>query len=295
MPERSWFYAAGGQQQGPYGETQFRDLVARGAVTAETLVWTEGMTGWQRAADVPGLLSAASRPPVVPRSAGAVMGGRSYGGGAISVDFEILEFTWRTLAFVFGSILVIPAPWLFVWYVSWLVPCVHVPGRPNLSFTGRALTLAPWYFGAIVLAVVLGLIGERVLNNLMTVAEIVLYWLLLRWLIANIASNGQPLGLSFSGPVWTFLGWNILLGLSFLTIIGWAWVYTAQMRWICRNIQGTRREIVFKARGLDYLWRALVLVIASAFIIPIPWVARWFMQWQASQTELVERGTLSGV
>ena len=66
MPERSWFYAAGGQQQGPYGETQFRDLVARGAVTAETLVWTEGMSGWQklgggRAGAVVGCLTAAGR------------------------------------------------------------------------------------------------------------------------------------------------------------------------------------------------------------------------------------------
>ena len=135
----------------------------------------------------------------------------------------------------------------------------------------------------------------RWLNDLMTVVELVLYWLLLRWLVANIASNGQPLGLSFAGSFWAFLGWNILLALSFLTIIGWAWVYTAQIRWICRNILGTRREIVFKATGLDYLWRGLVTMIASAFIIPIPWVARWFVGWQASQTELVERGSLPQV
>ena len=43
MSERVWFHAAGGQQQGPYGEAQFRDLIARGTVTAETLVWTQGM------------------------------------------------------------------------------------------------------------------------------------------------------------------------------------------------------------------------------------------------------------
>jgi hypothetical protein len=184
---------------------------------------------------------------------------------------------------------------LIVWYAGWLVSCVHVPGRPNLSLTGRALTLAPWFFGAIVLAVCLALTGVRWLSDLMTVVEFVLYWLLLRWFIANIASNEQPLGLSFSGSFWAFLGWSILFALSVLTIIGWAWVYTAQMRWICRNIQGTRREIVFKARGLDYLWRAIVFAIASAFIIPIPWAARWLLRWQASQTELIERGALQRV
>jgi hypothetical protein len=289
MPERTWFFASSGQQQGPYGEAQFRDLIARGVVTAETLVWTEGMTAWQKAADVPGLFAAGAGPPTIPRAAGGAV---ISGGGSPSIDFEILEFTWRTIAFVIGSIFVIPVPWLIVWYVSWLVSCVHVPGRPNLSFTGRAMTLVPWYFGAIVLAILLGFTGVRWLNNLMTLVELALYWLLLRWFVANLASNGHPLGLSFSGSFLAFLGWNILFALSVLTIIGWAWVYTAQIRWICRNIEGTRREIAFKATGLDYLWRAIVFVVASAFVIPIPWAARWLMQWLASQTELVERGAL---
>jgi hypothetical protein len=83
--------------------------------------------------------------------------------------------------------------------------------------------------------------------------------------------------------------------LSVITIIGWAWVYTAMIRWFCRNIQGTRREVVFKGTGLQYLWRMVVTVIASSFIIPIPWVMRWLLRWQASQTELVERGALPRV
>ena len=39
-----------------------------------------------------------------------------------------------------GMVLVIPAPWVLVWYLNWLVPCIKVPGRPNLSFTGNAMT-----------------------------------------------------------------------------------------------------------------------------------------------------------
>ena len=62
------------------------------------------------------------------------------------------------------------------------------------------------------------------------------------------------------------------------------------MRWICRHIDGTQREIVFKATGLEYLWRGIVVFVGCVLIIPIPWVMRWFMQWQASQTVLVERG-----
>ena len=90
--------------------------------------------------------------------------------------------------------------------------------------------------------------------------------------------------------IWAFIGWNILFALSILTIIGWAWVYVAQMRWFCRNVQGTRREVTFTGTGLEFLWRAIVAAIACLFIIPIPWMYRWFGQWLASQTVLAERG-----
>ncbi len=62
------------------------------------------------------------------------------------------------------------------------------------------------------------------------------------------------------------------------------------MRWICRNIGGTHREVIFNASGLDLLWRTLVMVFACAFLIPIPWVLRWYAQWYVSQFALVERG-----
>src|SRR5919109_908204 len=117
MAERSWFYATGGQQQGPYGEAQFRDLIARGMVTPDTLVWTEGMAAWKKAGEVPGLLSGGAAPPVVPGSGGMVQTAGGYGGGTISVDFGILDYVWRTIVLCIGAILVIPAPWVIVWYL----------------------------------------------------------------------------------------------------------------------------------------------------------------------------------
>jgi len=298
----SWFYAAEGKQQGPYPDGQFRDLVAQGVVRPDTLVWTEGMAGWQKAAEIPGLIGGAGGPPAMPAGGppmmsqgGYAQGGYSQagyagGGGALSVDFGIVEFIWRSIVFLIGMCFIIPIPWVFVWYTKWIVSCIQVPGRPNLSFTGSAMAIVPWFFGAIVLAVALAFTGIQALNNLMFVVQIILYWLLIKWMVANIASNGQPLGLSFSGTIWAYIGWNILLGISFLTIIGWAWVYVAQIRWFCRNIQGTRRAVVFKGSGLQMLWRSIVAFIGFSFIIPIPWVYRWMMRWMASQTELVARG-----
>jgi GYF domain 2 len=288
MPDRFWFFAAEGKQQGPYPEPQFRELLARGSIRADTLVWTEGMANWQRAGEVPGLLSGAAAPPVMTLRGGAALAaGR--GGGALSIDFGIWDFTWRSFLLFLGLVFLIPAPWVLTWYIKWFVSQVHVPGRPNLSFTVRASIIAAWYFGALVLAICVALTGVQWLDNLMGVVQLVLYWLLLRYFVANLASNEQPLGLSFSGSVWACLGWTLLGVISILSIIGWAWVYAAQMRWVCRNIEGTRHEVVFKGTGLEYLWRLIAVGLASVFIIPIPWMVRWLMRWQLSQTELVPR------
>jgi hypothetical protein len=293
MPERSWFFAANGQQQGPYPEAQFRDFIARGMIRSDTLVWSEGMAGWQRAGDIPGLMSAAGGPPSMPRSGGPLMD-TGAGRWQLSLDMGILDFTWRSIVLVLGCILVIPAPWVIVWYLQWFTSCVQVPGRPNLSFEGRVGTILPWFFGAVVIEILLAAIayesGSRGIGNIGSLLQIALYWLFLKWLIANLASNGRLLGLSFSGSFWAYLGWSILTAISFITIIGWAWVFAAQVRWICRNIQGTRRQVVFKGTGLQYLWRMIVTFIACSFIIPIPWVVRWMLDWQLSQTELVDHG-----
>jgi hypothetical protein len=288
MANRSWFFAADGKQQGPYPDPQFRDLIARRIVTVETLVWTEGMSGWQKAGDVPGLVS----PPPPPARSSVAVAGAGYGGSSLSIDFGIWEFTWRTLVLFLALLVVIPLPWAIVWWTKWFVGKVHVPGRPNLTFTGRPLTIMWWWYGIIALAICISvagnIIGSEALDNLGSLPQLVLYWIFLRWSVANLASNGQPLGLSFSGSLLAYLGWTLLALVSIITIIGWAWVYAAQMRWICRNIQGTRRQVVFHGTGLQYLWRLIVSTIASILIIPIPWVWRWLVRWVLSQIELVE-------
>jgi uncharacterized RDD family membrane protein YckC len=43
----NWYYAEGGQQQGPATEEELRDLVEAGVVKGDTLVWHEGLADWQ--------------------------------------------------------------------------------------------------------------------------------------------------------------------------------------------------------------------------------------------------------
>ncbi len=89
---------------------------------------------------------------------------------------------------------------------------------------------------------------------------------------------------------WAYIGWYLLLYISVITIIGWAWVITAWMRWICRNIAGTRREIVFNGSGLaGVVADACSSLWPARLIIPIPWVMGWYTRWYVSQFALVER------
>src|ERR1700722_16673274 len=118
MSDRSWFFASQGQQQGPYPEARLHDLIAQGVVTAATLVWSEGMTDWQKAGDIPGLLSVYSGPPAVPHAQRSPAGTGSADAGSLSIDFGIWEFVWRTLVFLIGAGFVIPLPWVLVWFAN---------------------------------------------------------------------------------------------------------------------------------------------------------------------------------
>jgi hypothetical protein len=62
----SWFYARGGQQQGPIEFDQLQALAAQHQLMPHDLVWTEGMADWQPASRVGGLVF--TPPQVQPQS-----------------------------------------------------------------------------------------------------------------------------------------------------------------------------------------------------------------------------------
>src|SRR6202522_1899507 len=118
MSERTWFYASQGQQQGPYSEAQLRELFAKGIVTPGTLLWSEGMANWQRAAEIPGLFSGGWAPPAIPAQGMPTTTG-GVAGQALSIEFGIWAITWRTLLAWISFCFVIPIPWVIVWYCRW--------------------------------------------------------------------------------------------------------------------------------------------------------------------------------
>jgi hypothetical protein len=83
----NWYYAAGGQQQGPVDDTQLDALVSSGQVTAETLVWHEGMPSWQPLRQArPAASPAGASAPAVPGDVPPVAGAMSASGDVICAE-----------------------------------------------------------------------------------------------------------------------------------------------------------------------------------------------------------------
>ena len=224
MSNRSWFFASRGQQQGPYPEAQFREFIARGTVSADTLVWCEGMADWAEGGRYSGPFVRGLRP------VGGALFGRAAGrrGG----------FGWRIAFDRFRNLGVCLA---LAGVLHWRHPCHPAALGPRdvlqvdrflhvRSGAARSRLYGPAGHHPLVVfrsdcPFHLLQPDRRPLSDALSVLiQLGLYWLAIKWFVANLASNGQPLGLSFSGSFWGYLGWNILAALSMITIIGWAWV-----------------------------------------------------------------------
>jgi GYF domain 2 len=271
MTDGQWYTGRDGRQEGPFGDERLRQLIATGVVRADTLVWTAGMTNWAKAAEVPGLMPAQRAPSV---ASGAAGGG---GTGPLSLDVGVWALFWRGLVLAFSELAVIPLPWVAPIFIRWFVERMQLPGGQRIGFVGKAEDIW-WIFILYALVAVVGIAYSPV-QLVSLFLQPFLLLLIVRWFFAHLTWEGQTQTLRFTGGYWPLLGWSLLLALSIISVIGWAWVATAWGRWMCRNVQGSSRELIFTASGLGYLWRALVLALTAIFIIPIPWTAWWFTGW----------------
>ena len=68
MPTTQYFVAVNGQQSGPFTIPQLQQFAQAGQFTMQSLVWKQGMAGWEAAGNVAELaqLFAPAMPPVPP-------------------------------------------------------------------------------------------------------------------------------------------------------------------------------------------------------------------------------------
>jgi hypothetical protein len=162
---------------------------------------------------------------------------------------------------------------------------IALPDGRRLSFNGRPaevwfllILLAILSWGGIFIALYIGTSGQTVTS----IASFVVDFFILRWICANIRVQQGSMNLTFTGGFWPLMGWTVLVAISPLTVIGWAWAGKYAFRWICRNVSGDL-AFDFVASGWSILWRTIVLSITCAFIIPIPWMLRWYKNWVVSE------------
>ena len=65
-PVEAWHVAVNGQTQGPFNGAQMAAAISQGQITAQTVVWCQGMPGWTPAGQVPQLAGHFSAPPPPP-------------------------------------------------------------------------------------------------------------------------------------------------------------------------------------------------------------------------------------
>jgi hypothetical protein len=272
------------QQQGPVAADEIIGLIRRGTVRAETLTWTAGMSDWARADAVPAFaLAFAAAPPPLRQRAAAVA---STPVGLLTGAFPAWGLFWRSVVLALGIIFVLPAPWAGVWFYKWFASKVILPGGRPLRLQGQVGEIW-WLFVGFGLAQWIGPTLDAALDvrwggALSSLLGVVFGWALVGWFCAHVETEDGAMKIAFTGGVLPYIGWSLLVAVSFVTVIGWAWALKYFLRWICARIEGAP-HFAFNAGGFAILWRALVFSLCSILVIPIPWLLKWYGNWMISQ------------
>ncbi|MFP5258184.1 MAG: hypothetical protein ACLGQH_04095 [Acidobacteriota bacterium] len=192
--------------------------------------------------------------------------------------------------FLILFLLILPGAWGAVPFAAWWTANLAFDDGTRAEFTGRAgqawvlfavLALLAYLPG--IATAILGK-GERaqLMELVLTLALIPLdaavKLAVYRWFIENIrlSPGGSP---RFTATYPGYLGWVLLLGLSFLTIIGWAWAAVGMVRWFCRHIESQAYGVSFAGTGWGLLWRSVLWLLGTVCVIPLPWVMRSTIAW----------------
>jgi hypothetical protein len=283
MTEAYYYVDGAGQQQGPIAADEINRLIRREKLRAETLMWTSGMSDWARADAVPAFASVfAAAPP--PRPGVAVAAPPPV--GPLTGTLPAWGLFWRCIVLALGIIFVLPAPWAGVWFYHWFASKTLLPGGRPLRLNAQ-VGESWWLFVGFGVTQWIGPTLDAALDvrwggALSSIFGLVFGWALVRWFCSHVETEDGATRIAFTGGLLRYIGWSLLVGLSFITIIGWAWAFKYFLRWICARIEGAPR-FAFNGGGFAILWRAVVFSLCAIFVIPIPWLLKWFSNWMISQ------------
>jgi hypothetical protein len=221
-----------------------------------------------------------------------------------SLEASALGLFGRSILWALSIPFIVPIPWTLSWFSGWFAGEVEATNGERFRFSGTAANvwkLVALYVLAYALSFGVGFAREQddstvwlvwpdVLIQLMMIA---LSWVWLRWFIDHLRLGDR--NWRFDGSVWGFLGWNLLVIVSFLTIIGWAWAMAGMYSWIADHVQDAGGKLRFLGAGHEVLWRSLVFILFVLPIITIPWAVKWYYGWLVSQLELTPEDSAAAV
>ncbi len=282
-----------GSRRGPIELTPAIGLIRTGMIIASTLVWSEGMQEWAAADQSPILRDQFTRaPPPLPGPpppAAAAVDARgtlpSAGGADVALRSTVAAWGlfWRALLLIVGAALIIPSPWTNVMYWRYVATTTRLPNGAAFEFEGRPGDIW-WVFVAQAILMWISQVKYGQLPGML--GGYALSYIVIRWFCGALRVRAGDGRLEFKGGFWTNFGFAVLVPISIVTIIGWAWVVKHWMKWLCANVEGVM-TFEFVGTGLGILWRTLVFSLASCLILPIPWMIAWFCRWFVSQIRVV--------
>lgn len=209
-----------------------------------------------------------------------------------------LQLLGYGLWYVMATVLVIPAAWGAVPLYRWIVERTTFGDGTRATFEGRPGQVWALFAALAFLPFLQGFISNKMDGETARHAFFFVAWAALIPLNAALAARiigwwaehlrlGAKSGFVYTGSLSGLVAWNLLLFVSFFTVIGWAWAYVGMVRWICRNLVSPDAALEFRGTGWGLLWRSLLALLGSIPVVTMPWMALWITRWLVRGVVLV--------
>jgi hypothetical protein len=198
-----------------------------------------------------------------------------------SVSFPLL------VSWLAAAVIALAGAWVFEAACRWFCRSLSFSDDSTAGFSGRAGQILGWW--AVWMVAGRRWHGVRLYSGVLEVG----IWLagmyatvqVLRWFVKHVElSSGTRF--RFTARFGEFVGWEVLLGLSVLTIIGWAWVLAAMYRWMARHTESETRALHFHGEAPQLLWRTVATLLFCIPVITIPWAWLWYARWLVRNTTI---------
>ncbi len=219
---------------------------------------------------------------------------------ALSFDGDPVEALGWGLVTILSAILIVPLAWALAGFGRWFCRNLHFSDGGTVAFTGVGLEILGWMALSALLSLPNGILArvdsgdvplEIVLDIGMFFLGVLVSLSIVRWVVRHLALSSAP-PLHFDGSYGGYLGYHVLLGISVLTIVGWAWVLASYYGWLADHTRGNRIAFGCHVEGWDILWRTVAAILGSIPILTIPWVWTWYTRWLASNIRMT-RGAIA--